>query len=1069
MRRASLEKDTPMIEKILKFSIQKRYIVILLTVGFALFGLYSLFNLPIDAVPDVTNNQIQINTASNNLSPLEVESLVTFPIENAMSGIPGLESTRSISRHGFSQVTAIFRDNVDIYFARQQVGERLREVSLPEEVEPQMGPVSTGLGEVYMWAVEYDKNTSPQQGIPGPQIDGSYLTPEGHHLKTDEEKLSYLRLIQDWVIAPQLKGVSGLAEVDSIGGYVLQVHVNPHLNKLKEFNLSFDDIIEAIQENNLSQGSGFIQKKGEAFLVKTDTRVSHPDHLKSVVVATREGRPILLDEVADIALGQEFRSGSSSKNGEEVVIGTAMMLSHENSRKVAKLVKEKLHEIKTSLPNGIQTRPLIDRTKLIDSTIKTVLTNLVEGACLVIFILFFMLSNFKAALIVALVIPLSMLMTAIGMVEMKISGNLMSLGALDFGLIVDGAVIIVENCLRQLRDREKSLGIILPLQERLNTVMEATKEMIQPTLFGQAIIIMVYLPILALSGTEGKMFHPMAMTVIFMLVAAFILSLTFIPAMVALFVKSSSQEEENRFVRGAKWLYQPILSFAIKKPILSQTFALILLTFSGLLFYSLGQEFIPTLDEHDLAVQAVRTPSTSLAQATKMQFDVEKTLLGFDEVQLVFSKTGTAEMASDPMPPDASDTFVILKPFSEWRDPNLSKLELISMMEEELKKLPGNNFEFSQPIQMRFNELIAGIQSDVAVKIYGDDFDKLEKVAIKMGDQMKRVKGASDITIDKIDGQPIIDVDIDRMAAARYGLSMKNILDVVSSAIGGRKAGILFDGDRKFDIVVKLNEEIKNEIELLKELPISLPQGGSIPLKEVATFREGQGLNEINRENGKRHVTVQANIRGNDMGSFIQEAKEIIEKHVSIPPGYWIGWGGQYENLLSAKLTLMWVVPLCFLLILILLTLALHSLKLALLVFTGIPFALCGGIFSLWLRDMPFSISSAVGFIALSGIATLNGLVMVTFIKQLEESGMPLQEAIKKGALVRLRPVLMTALVASLGFIPMAFSMSAGSEVQKPLATVVIGGLITSTLLTLVILPALYRFFGKNLNAKILN
>lgn len=1065
-----------MIDKILKFSIYNRIIIILITMAVAGYGVYSLRHLPIDAVPDITNNQVQINTSIPGLSPNEVEKQVTYPIENALSGIPGLESTRSMSRNGFSQVTAIFHDNVNIYFARQQINERLNEAKefMPQNADPKMGPISTGLGEIYMWTVEYEhphgKGANIENGKPGWQSDGSYLTPEGHYLNTDAEQASYLRTVQDWIIRPQLKGTPGLAEVDSIGGYVRQYHVEPNYEKMLSLGISFGDISKALEENNISVGAGYIEHQSQSYLVKGDGRIETPEEIEDVVIDTRNGTPIHIRDIADVVIGKEMRTGSSSENGQEVVIGTAMMLIGANSRTVALAVDEKMQLINQTLPPDINAKTVLNRTKLVDATIHTVTKNLSEGALLVIAVLFMMLGNLRAAFIAALMIPLSMLLTSIGMVQAKISGNLMSLGALDFGLIVDGAVIITENCLRKLSEKQQAVKHTLTLSERLQEVASAAKEMIQPTVYGQAIILTVYIPLLTFSGVEGKMFEPMALTVIFALIAAFILSLTFIPAMIALFVKPKLDEKENFIIANAKKIYSFLLNKVLKFPEQIVGISVILVFVSLLLFFRLGQEFVPTLDEKDIALHAVRIPSTSLSQSTAMQLDVEKTLTNFPEVAFAFSKTGTAEMASDPMPPNVSDTFVMLKPTSEWPDPSLSKDEMIERIETELKKLPGNNYEFTQPIEMRFNELIAGVRSDVAVKVYGDDFDKLQATAEKIAGILKTIKGAADIKVAQTDGLPVLEINIDKASAKRLGLNTSDILEVVQIAVGGGKAGVLYEGDRRFDIIVRLPPHVRENPLTIGNIPIPLHQHNPdkkvsyIPLKEVAKLSMTEGLNEITRENGKRVIIVQANVRGNDIGSFVSKAKEKIAAQVKVPPGYWLEWGGQFENLLSARNHLMIVVPLCFALILALLYSSLKSLKEALMVFSGVPLALTGGILAIWLRDMPFSISAAVGFIALSGIAVLNGLVMLTYINQLAEGGKPLDKAIPEGALTRLRPVLMTALVASLGFVPMALATGTGAEVQKPLATVVIGGLISSTLLTLFVLPALCKLFLKTKN-----
>ena len=1062
-----------MIEKILKFSIKNRIVIVLLTTLVATFGLFSLKNLLIDAVPDITNNQVQINTVALGLSPTEIEKRVTYPIENALAGIQGLESTRSISRNGFSQVTAIFYDSVDIYFARQQINERVSQAKefLPNGIEPKMGPISTGLGEIYMWTVEYEHPNG--EGITnnnekyGWQKDHTYITEEGLILKNNIELLSYLRTVQDFIIRPQLKNIPGLAEVDSIGGFVRQYHVEPNLNKLISLNITFDDIKDALEANNTSVGAGYIEVNQESFLVKGEGRIESIEDILSIVITTRKGVPIHIKDVADVVIGKEMRTGSSSENGREVVIGTAMMLIKANSRTVALAVDERMKEINKTLPKDIKAKTILNRTKLVDATIATVTKNLTEGALLVIAVLFLMLGNFRAAFITALVIPLSMLMTVIGMVNTHISGNLMSLGALDFGLIVDGAIIITDNCLRHLSKRQHLLKRKLNTTERLNEVMIASKEMIQPTVFGQAIILIVYFPLLTFSGVEGKMFEPMAITVIFALIAAFILSITFIPGMIAIFVHPKENEKTNFLSTLSNKYYSNLLKKSLEKPKSVIGFSLLILGVSLAVFFQLGQEFIPTLDEKDIALHAVRIPSTSLTQSSAMQLDVEKTLVAFKEVAFVFSKTGTAEMASDPMPPNVSDTFVILTHPDQWDDPTLSKLALISKMEEALQKLKGNNYEFTQPIEMRFNELIAGVRSDVAVKLIGDDFNKLQVTAEKIASVLNTIKGAADVKISQTDGLPVIDVQIKKEIAKRLNLNIADILGVVSKAIGGEKASVLYEGDRRFDIIIRLPQNIRENKIALNNIPIPLKNRDAdtsfayVPLSHVATLNVHEGLNEINRENGKRMMIIQANVRGNDLASFVSSAKDKIDKLIKIPSGYWIEWGGQFENLIIARNHLLLVVPLCFFLILMLLYTSLQSIKESFIVFSGVPLALTGGIFALFLRDIPFSISAAVGFIALSGIAVLNGLVMITYINQLLSSGHSLEKSIYQGAITRLNPILMTALVASFGFIPMAFSKGTGAEVQIPLATVVIGGLISSTLLTLFVLPALCQLFLK--------
>lgn len=1045
-----------MIEKILHFSLSNRVLVVMLTALFSAYGLYCLGKLPIDAVPDITNNQVAINIEVPALSPFEVEKQVTYPIETAMAGIPGLVYTRSLSRNGFAQVTVIFEDDVDLYFARAQVHERLTNAreNIPEGAEPRIGAISTGLGEIYMWTVEYEK----------PESD--FTTPEGHILKAPFEKAMYLRTVQDWIIRPQLKTVEGVAEVDSIGGYVQQYHVQPDPQKLASLNLTFANVIDALESNNTSTGAGFIEQNGESYVVRADGRISTMQDIGNVVVASRGGVPIRMEDVASVGYGKELRTGSASENGHEVVVGTAMMLKGANSRIVAKAVDDKLIQVQQSLPEGIKAKTVLNRTKLVDATINTVQKNLAEGALLVVAVLFLLLGNIRAAVIAALVIPITMLVTASGMLKMGISANLMSLGALDFGLIVDGAVIVTENCLRRLAGRQHHEGRLLSLQERMQEVMEASRQMIQPAVFGQAIIITVYIPLLTFTGVEGKMFEPMAMTVIIALIVAFILSLTFIPAMIALLIKNRVEEKDNKFMLWSKRRYAPVLDWSLnntKTVILS---AVALFVFTLLLGTRLGQEFTPTLDEKDIAMHAMRIPSTSITQSTEMQLLVERAVSQLPEVAFIYSKTGTAEMAADPMPPNVSDTFIILKPKEEWPEPSMTKAEFVEKLNGTVLQIPGNNYEYTQPIQMRFNELISGVRSDVAVKVYGEEFDAMNDTADKIAAVLRQVEGASDVKVEQTTGLPMLDIELNKTAIARYGLNISDILDLVSAAIGGREAGLVFEGDKRFPIVVRMPEEMRQNMAVLENLPVPvLHEDGEsqthIPLKQVASFKLSEGPNQISRENGKRRVVVQANVRGRDIGSFVTEAQQAMTEQVKLPSGYWLEWGGQFENLQAASKRLMIVVPACFFIIFMMLFTALGSVKQAMLVFSGVPLAISGGILTLFLRDMPFSISAAVGFIALSGIAVLNGLVMITYINQLRQKGMEVIDAIKEGALTRLRPVLMTALVASLGFVPMALATGTGAEVQKPIATVVIGGLITATLLTLIVLPALYSLFAR--------
>ncbi len=996
---------------------------------------------------------------------MEIEKQVTFRIETALSGIAGLQTTRSLSRNGFSQVIAIFSEATDIYFARQQISERLIDLrsNLPPGADPKLGPISTGLGEIYMWTVSLVPKSSDDKS--GWQNDGAFLTVDGERLKTDIERGAYLRTVQDWIIRPQIKSVPGVAGVDSIGGYIKQYQVKPDPAKLISLGLSFGDVTRAIETNNISRGASTIDRNGEGIAVRTGGRLEKLSDIGDVTIITRGGIPVRVRDVADVSIGGEIRTGSASRDGHETVVGTALMLIGSNSRTVAAAVDAKMQDIRRTLPAGVTVETVLNRTQLVDATVSTVTKNLGEGALLVIAILFLLLGNFRAAFITALVIPLAMLMTAFGMLQGRISANLMSLGALDFGLIVDGAVIITENALRHLAEKQTIAGRTLSLPERLATVREAAEEMIGPTVYGQAIIILVYVPLLTFSGVEGKMFEPMALTVILALVSAFVLSLTFVPALIAIAVTGRVTETDSRAVRRLKASYAPLLKRAIERPAAAVVTGLVLFVGALLLFLRMGQEFIPTLDEKNIAMHALRIPSTSLTQSQTMQLDVEKAVGKFPQVAHVFSKTGTAEVASDPMPPSASDAFIILKPQDQWPDPKLSKAALLDQIADTVRELPGNNYEFTQPIQMRFNELLAGVRGDLAIKVFGDKSESLLRSAGQIANILRKIKGATDVKIEQAGGLPVLNIDIDKTEIARRGLSLAAVQDVIGTAIGGRSAGSVYEGDRSFDIVVRLPEAIRGDVDVLKNLPVSLPQAGptplTVPLGQLATFRIAEGPNQISRENGKRRIVVTANVRDRDIAAVVNDARAQIETAVTLPPGYWMTWGGQFENLAAARQKLSIVVPGCFILIFLLLMGALGTARDALIVFSAVPLALTGGVVALWLRGIPFSVSAAVGFIALSGVAVLNGLVMLTYIKQLIATGYEKTDAIFSGALTRLRPVAMTALVASLGFVPMALATGTGAEVQRPIATVVIGGLISATLLTLFVLPALYAWFGR--------
>ncbi len=1054
-----------MIDRILAFSIQNRWLVIVVALAIGALGAWNFTRLPIDAVPDITNVQVQVNSIAPGYSPLEVEQRITFPLETAMGGLPKLEYTRSLSRYGLSQVTVVFKDGTDIYFARQLVNERIQQAKdkLPPGTETSMGPVSTGLGEIYMYAVEAKPDAKKPDGQP--------------YSATD------LRTIQDWIIKPQLRTVPGIVEVNTIGGYERQFHVLPDPARLIAYRLTFRDVMAALVSQNANVGAGYIERNGEQYLVRTPGQVSNLEEIRQIVVGSRGGVPIRVGDVAEVKEGTDLRTGAATLNGQETVIGTTMLLIGDNSRTVAQRVAVRLGEIARSLPEGIVARAIYDRTQLVEATIWTVEKNLLEGALLVVVVLFLILGNFRAAFVIACVIPLSMLFTITGMVENRISANLMSLGAIDFGIIIDGAVIVVENCLRLLAEEQHRRGRVLTRSERFGAILAGAQEVIRPSLFGTLIIGVVYLPILTLTGVEGKMFTPMALTVLLALTGAAILSMTLVPAAVALLVTGPFAEKENLFMRGASRLYAPVLEQAVRLRHIIVGLAVLLVAVSGVAASRMGGEFIPSLDEGDIAMHALRIPGTSLTQAVQMQEALEKALLEFPEVREVAAKIGTAEVATDPMPPNVADNFIMLKPRSEWPDPERPKAALVAAMEKRVAEIAGNNYEFTQPIQMRFNELISGVRSDLGVKIFGDDLDTLLAVATKVQSVVQGVPGAADVRTEQVAGLPMLTVKPNRVALARYGISLAELQEVVEIAVGGKEAGLIFEGDRRFDIVMRLPEHLRADLDALGSLPIPVPaqaagagEGGRrpivqtgigtaapyVPLSAVAEIEVAPGPNQISRENGKRRVVVTANVRDRDLGSFVAEVQRQVADKVKLPAGYWIGWGGQFEQLVAASERLAIVVPVALLLIFILLCMSLGSVGDAALVFSGVPLALTGGVAALVLRDIPLSISAGVGFIALSGVAVLNGLVIISFIQKLRADGMPVAEAVREGAMKRLRPVLMTALVASLGFVPMAVATGAGAEVQRPLATVVIGGIISSTFLTLVVLPALYALFNRD-------
>ncbi|SCW88978.1 cobalt-zinc-cadmium resistance protein CzcA [Sphingobium faniae] len=1056
-----------MIASLIAFAVRQRWAVLFFFLVVAGLGIWQLTKLPIDAVPDITNKQVQINTIDPRLSPVEIEKLVTYPVEISLAGIPGLETTRSISRNGFSQVTAIFKDSTDLYFARQQVGERLRQATenLPDGVQPQIGPVTTGLGEVVMYTVGYTnpdgKGAKKVAGQPGWQPDGSYLTPEGERLTDEIQKAGYLRTVQDWIISPQLKAVSGVAGVDSIGGYAKTFVVEPDPTKLASFGISYSELGEALEKANLAVGANYYNRSGEAYLVRVDARVRTVDEITNAVAATRGGVPVTVGQIANVRIGGDLRTGAGSMDGEEAVIGTVLMLIGENSRTVAQDVSGKLDQVSKTLPPGVEVKTVLDRASLVNATVGTVERNLTEGALLVAASLFLLLGNWRAAIIAVLVIPFSFLMMAMGMNAFRVPGNLMSLGALDFGLIVDGAVIIIENCLARLAHRQEHEGRLLTLRERLEVTMHAAQEMIKPTVFGQAIILLAFAPLLMFTGVEGKTFSPMAITIMLALVAAFILAITLVPALVALLIRGRVAEKEVWLIRKSKDRYLPLLDKAIARPWPFILGGLAFFLTAVPVFGLLGSEFIPQLDEKNLALASTRVPSVSLEQSLVMQRKVEEAVKKLPEVELMFSKTGTAEVATDPMPPNISDGFVILKPQDQWPAGVETKADVIERIEKAAGGQLGQLYEVSQPIELRFNELIAGVRGDVAIKLYGDDLDKMSQAANEMVRVLQSIPGAGSVKADQVGGAPTLDVKLDRALIARYGLTVQEVADTVAAALGGRESGLVYEGDRRFDVTVRVPEATRVNLDDIRSLPVLLPEEGTqtrrqVPLAQVAQIRLTEGLNQVTRENGKRRVVVQVNLEGRDAGSFVQEAQAKIAQ-VKLPAGYYLEWGGQFESLQAASKRLSIVVPLCFAGIFVLLYMALGGFGRATAVFLAVPLGLAGGVFTLAMTGINFSVSAAVGFICLAGVAVLNGLVVMSAIRERVEHGLPLAEAIREGMAEKMRAVVMTGFVPAIGFVPMALAHGTGAEVQKPLATVVIGGLIAATILTLLVLPAIAK------------
>ena len=1037
-----------MLNAIIRLAVERRFMMLASSLVLIAAGLWSYRYLPIDAVPDITNVQVQINTEAPGYSPLEAEQRVTFPVETALYGLPQLEYTRSLSRYGLSQVTVVFKDGTDIYHARNLIDQRLGQISdaLPEGLKPVMGPISTGLGEIFSYTVTADSDARQPDGSPYDAM--------------------ALRTVQDWIIRPQLAQVAGVAEINTSGGFEEQIHIRPDPALLLQHQITVPQLVSAIRRNNSNRGAGYIEVHGEQQLVRAVGQLTSIEDIRNTVVVRDGNAVVRIRDLAEVAQGEELRTGAATRGGSETVLGSAMMLMGENPKEVAEALERRLQDIATSLPDGVTTEVVYNRTDLVGKTLATVQTNLLEGALLVIFVLFIMLRNLRAALITAAVIPLAMLATITGMVQTGVSANLMSLGALDFGLIVDGAVIIVENCVRRL----SASGSALTLRERLELVYSATAEVIKPSLFGVAIITLVYIPIFSLTGIEGKMFHPMAATVVIALLSAMVISITLVPAAIAVFLRNrtgvhhtepsggSSVESERS---GYQSIYERLLRTALGVPVMMIGSAALLIVAALILSTRLGSEFIPQLDEGDIALHALRIPGTSLQQSLDMQVLLEERLLTFPEVKTVFSRLGTPEVATDPMPPNVADTFVILKPKAEWPDPERHKADLVEQIEASVRELPGNNYEFTQPIQMRFNELISGVRADLGVKVFGDDLNQLLTAANEVAALLNSVDGSADVRVEQVTGLPVLTLHPKRQKLAAYGLTVDDIQSLLSTAVGGQQAGLIYRGDQRIPLVVRFPEPIRQNADLIKALPIPLADGGFVPVSEVADVVLAPAPAQISRENGKRRIVVSANVRGRDLGSFVEEVRQKAASEVSLPSGYWLEYGGTFEQLQSAEARLRWVVPATLALILFMLVSAFGNLRDALIIFSGVPLALTGGILFLWLRGMPMSISAAVGFIALSGISVLNGLVMLTFIRQLRDQGVALRDAVIQGAIRRVRPVLMTALVAGLGFVPMALNTGIGAEVQRPLATVVIGGIISATTLTLFIVPVLYFWVNK--------
>lgn len=1040
-----------MISRILEFALRQRAFVLLATAALVFAGIWSALRLPIDAVPDITNVQVQINTEVPALAPEEIEKLVTFPLETELSGVPGMTEIRSLSKFGLSQITVIFQDNADIYRARQLLSERLQNAveKLPKGLVPKLAPITTGLGEIYFYIVDYDASATNKPA-------------------TRREQLMELELIHDYIIKPQLRTVAGLADVNGSGGYEKQIVVLPKPDKLRDAGMTFGELAQIVGENTENAGGGVVSQGREQLIIRTVGRVQSVADIENLPVKFGAGvRPILVKDLAEVAIGSKVRTGAATENGQEALLGTVLMLSGENSRIVAQRVQDKMKEIRPKLPPGVVIRPVYDRGDLVDHTIGTVEKNLFEGAILVVAVLLALLGNWRAALVVAIAIPLSLLFAMTGMVEGHISGNLMSLGAIDFGLIIDGAVVIVENVVRQLAVRQHHLGRTLSSEERLQVILSASKEVGTPMFFGVLIITIVYVPILSLTGIEGKMFHPMAITVMLCLGSALVLALTLIPVLCSFVLRGRIHEGDNFTVRSAKRIYAPVLRWASHWRWIVVAGAVALFVLSLVVFNRLGAEFVPKLDEGSFTAMVTRSNNVSLATSVEMQERTEKVLLEeVPEVTRVFSRLGTPEVATDPMPVSAADLYIFYKPRDQWRKTNgvaITKDELAKVITGTLEeKVPGQEVLMSQPIEMRFNELMEGVRADISVKIIGTDYDDLEKLAAEAKEILEKIPGAGEVEFEASGRTPMLEVQVNRDALVKYNVHAGEVNNTVSAALGGETVGMFVEGNQRFDIVVRLPEDLREKKDVLEHLPVRVGEHGMVALKDVANFKVTQSVDPIRRDFGQRRAALLVNLSGRDVESFVREAQKKVSEGLQLPQGYTIEFGGQFKNLQEARTRLAVVVPSALGLIFVLTFMAFKSVRQAILIYTGIPLAVTGGVLALWARGMPFSISAAVGFIALSGVAVLNGVVMISYFNQLREQGKAVGEAVNEGAMTRLRPVLMTALVASLGFVPMALATGAGAEVQRPLATVVIGGVLSSTFLTLVLLPVLYGWVEKD-------